>query len=110
MQIETNLDEHGLLVTLSSCVCVTAIEYIAHDQQQKLLQFLLGLNDSYMSVRSQMIMMDPLPTVGQAFSIISQEEAHRTLSGKEAPTSVFYSFQNKTKEQQKELLKCDYCY
>lgn len=54
-------------------------------------------------------MMSPLPSVGQAFSIISQEESHRSLSAVEIPTSVFYSTQNKTDYKRKDFLKCDHC-
>ncbi|GAV89281.1 UBN2_3 domain-containing protein, partial [Cephalotus follicularis] len=52
---------------------------IVHDQQQKLLQFLMGLNDSYTNVRSQILLMSSLPTPGQAYSLISQEESHRGI-------------------------------
>ncbi|XP_075473850.1 uncharacterized protein LOC142504890 [Primulina tabacum] len=61
-------DEYTSLVGLPSCECDTARQYIAHDQQHKLLQFLMGLNDSYAQVRSQILIMSPLPSVGQAFS------------------------------------------
>ncbi|XP_073138084.1 uncharacterized protein [Henckelia pumila] len=41
-------DEFGSLVALPSCECPTARKYIEHDQHLKLLQFLMGLNDSFM--------------------------------------------------------------
>ncbi|XP_073269630.1 uncharacterized protein [Primulina huaijiensis] len=103
-------DEYASLVTLPSCECDTARKYLNHDQQQKLLQFLMGLNDSYMQIRSQILMMSPLPSVGQAFSIISQEESHRSLISVESkPASVFYSMQHKAEEPKKNQLYCEYC-
>ncbi|GAV79181.1 UBN2_3 domain-containing protein, partial [Cephalotus follicularis] len=63
-------DEYDSLVTLPSCGCPTSRAYVEHDQQQKLLQFLMGLNDSYGAIRSQILMMSPLPTIGQAYSLI----------------------------------------
>ncbi|GAV67879.1 LOW QUALITY PROTEIN: UBN2_3 domain-containing protein, partial [Cephalotus follicularis] len=73
------------------------IAYLEHDQQQKLLQFLMGLNDSYGGIRSQ-ILMNPLPTVGQAYSLISQEESHRgIIAGGNNSTNLpalFYSNKN----------------
>ncbi|GAV81689.1 hypothetical protein CFOL_v3_25143 [Cephalotus follicularis] len=68
-----------------------------------------------------MLMMSPLPSVGQAYSIISQEESHRgIISG--APTHcdilpVFYSTahaqkNNSTSHAQKnkdEVLRCELC-
>lgn len=45
----------------------------------------MGLNDSFMLVRSQILMMIPLPTVRQAFFFISQEESHRSQAACEPP-------------------------
>ncbi|XP_074368235.1 uncharacterized protein LOC141708476 [Apium graveolens] len=44
------------------------------EQRKKLLQFLMGLNDSYSTARGQILMMSPLPTISQAFSLIKQDE------------------------------------
>lgn len=82
-------DEYSSLVLLPSCACDTAKQYIAHDQQHKLLQFLMGLNESYAQIRSHILMMVPLPSVGQAFSIISQEESHKSLYTTEIPSTAF---------------------
>ncbi|XP_075483624.1 uncharacterized protein LOC142523778 [Primulina tabacum] len=70
-------DEYSSLVTLPSCGCATAKAYLDHDQHQRLLQFLMGLNETYGHVRSQILMLDPLPSVNQAYSIVSQEGSHR---------------------------------
>ncbi|KAH7567810.1 hypothetical protein JRO89_XS07G0154500 [Xanthoceras sorbifolium] len=43
-------------------------------EQQKLMQFLMGLNDSYSAVRGQILLMNPLPSVRQAYSSVSQKE------------------------------------
>ncbi|GAV60544.1 LOW QUALITY PROTEIN: UBN2_3 domain-containing protein, partial [Cephalotus follicularis] len=71
-------DEYASLATLASCACQTSRAYLEHDQQQKLL-FFMGLNDSYGGIRSQILMMTPLPIVGQAYSLINQEESHRGI-------------------------------
>ncbi|GAV81025.1 LOW QUALITY PROTEIN: UBN2_3 domain-containing protein, partial [Cephalotus follicularis] len=71
-------DEYDSLVTLPSCGCQTAKAYLEHDQQQKLFQFLMGLNDSYGNIRS-ILLMSPLPTLGQAYSLINQEESDRGI-------------------------------
>ncbi|XP_073055412.1 uncharacterized protein [Primulina eburnea] len=102
-------DEFASLVILPSCECAAAKRYVEHDQQHRLLQFLMGLNESYAAIRSQILMMSPLPTVGQAFSIISQEESHRSLSTTEPSPTVFYSNQNRAGDQRKDIMKCDYC-
>ncbi|XP_073315865.1 uncharacterized protein [Primulina huaijiensis] len=102
-------DEYSSLVIMPSCECAAARKYVEHDQQHRLLQFLMGLNDSYMHVRSQILMMKPLPSVSQAFSLLSQEESHRMLSSVDQPTSIFYARQGRGDERRKEVLTCEHC-
>jgi hypothetical protein len=52
----------------------------AQQDQQKLMQFLMGLNDTYSAIRGQILLMNPLPSVRQAYSSVSQEEKQRLLS------------------------------
>ena len=43
------------------------------------MQFLIGLNDSYSSIRSQILLQEPLLSLSKVFSLIVQEERQRTL-------------------------------
>jgi hypothetical protein len=43
-------------------------------EQQKMMQFLMGLNDFYSAIRGQILLMNPLPSIPYAYSSISQEE------------------------------------
>lgn len=103
-------DEFGSLVHFPSCSCESAKKYVEYEQQHELLQFLMGLNDSYVHIRSQILMTSHLPTASQAFAIISQEESHRNLLGlvmtqTKASTAAFYSAQ----EKKKHVLRCEHC-
>ncbi|KAG8482872.1 hypothetical protein CXB51_023953 [Gossypium anomalum] len=86
-------DEYDALVAFSSCGCCEHSRQNAdHIVQQRLFQFLMGLNETYSAVRSQILLMIPLPTVSQVYSMLMQEEAQRFhVSGPVAsePTSVF---------------------
>ncbi|XP_073141785.1 uncharacterized protein [Henckelia pumila] len=76
--------------------------------KHKLLQFLMGLNDSYAHVRSHILMTSPLPSVGQAFAIISQEESHRNISTSVTPlmdSTAFYSSHHKRPPSP----RCEHC-
>ncbi|KAL5728239.1 hypothetical protein ACHQM5_001351 [Ranunculus cassubicifolius] len=52
----------------------------AQQERQRLLQFLMGLNESYNTIRGQVLLMNPLPSVRQAYSSISQEERQRAIT------------------------------
>jgi len=45
--------------------------YGAQQDQQKLMQFLMGLNESYSAIRGQILLMNPLPSIRQAYSSVS---------------------------------------
>ena len=48
-------------------------------ERQQLMQFLMGLNESYEVVRSNILMISPLPSVNQASSMVPQEEQQREM-------------------------------
>ncbi|XP_042968977.1 uncharacterized protein LOC122301646 [Carya illinoinensis] len=48
-------------------------------EDEQVFQFLLGLNDSFASLRTQILAMDPLPSISKVFSILFQEEQQRLL-------------------------------
>nr|GEW06902.1 ribonuclease H-like domain-containing protein [Tanacetum cinerariifolium] len=50
-----------------------------HDQLVKLMQFLMVLNDVYQPIRSSLLTRETLPTVKDAFTIVSKEESHRGI-------------------------------
>jgi hypothetical protein len=44
------------------------------------MKFLVGLHDSYSTVRSQLLLQTPLPYIGRVFSLLLQEESQRSLT------------------------------
>ena len=73
-------DEYYTLVPLPSCGCPSSISYVDHVQQQKLLQFLMGLNDNFQNARSQILLLNPLPSLNQAYAMVLQDEAQRLVT------------------------------
>ena len=43
------------------------------------MSFLMGLNDTYASVRGQILLMDPIPSLSKVFSLLLQDEKQRKL-------------------------------
>ncbi|KAL6311111.1 hypothetical protein AAG906_025863 [Vitis piasezkii] len=71
----------------SPLTCNQRQAHLEQREEDRLMQFLMGLNESYKAVRSNILMMSPLPNVRQAYSLIVQEEMQRQVSSE--PTENF---------------------
>ncbi|KAL3375217.1 hypothetical protein AABB24_006618 [Solanum stoloniferum] len=58
----------------STCSCGAKDSMHKADQDRCLIQFLMGLNEAYSAVRDNILTMNPLPSMAQAFSLLIQEE------------------------------------
>ncbi|KAG6466647.1 hypothetical protein ZIOFF_075551 [Zingiber officinale] len=47
-----------------------------NNKRRKLMQFLMGLNESYNAIRGQLLLMNPLPDVSQAYSSIIKKKSN----------------------------------
>ncbi|XP_071725628.1 uncharacterized protein [Rutidosis leptorrhynchoides] len=70
--------QYDAMVELPNCSCDANKDFQKHSDLIKLMQFLLGLDDSYQLVRTNLLTQDPLPSVKSAFAVISREESHRS--------------------------------
>ena len=68
----------GLWDELSSYNTVTCT-CGAQNDRSKLMQFLMGLNESYAATRGQILLMNHLPSVRQPYASLVQEEKQREL-------------------------------
>lgn len=57
-----------------NCTCDAHKAVSAALQSEKVYQFLMGLNDSFAHVRSQLLTMDHFPNVNRAYSLLLQDE------------------------------------
>lgn len=79
-------EELNCLEPRPRCVC-TGCSCDVHKKQAKIdssnqvMQFLMGLNDSYSAIVSNILLLDPLPTFNKAYSIISRVERQKNDYG-----------------------------
>ncbi|XP_071741389.1 uncharacterized protein [Rutidosis leptorrhynchoides] len=61
--------------------CTREAANVAQEQTKilRLNQFLMGLDDEFMQIRSNILLRDPIPDAKTAFAVISREESHRRL-------------------------------
>lgn len=91
------------------------------------MQFLMGLNDAYEHVRSNVLSMDPLPSVNKVFHMVMQIERQKGVTSAQGTAQESQAFavdrsaQYKTGEYGKrdfkklkmekyEKLRCEYCH
>ncbi|KAE8733468.1 hypothetical protein F3Y22_tig00001120pilonHSYRG00022 [Hibiscus syriacus] len=81
-QLKIVWDELFSIRQLCSCLqcnCGGVQRMLAEQQQEQVIQFLMGLNESYAHIRGQILLMDPLPPISKVFSLVVQEENQRNM-------------------------------
>ncbi|KAL0378986.1 UNVERIFIED_CONTAM: hypothetical protein Sradi_3204100 [Sesamum radiatum] len=73
-------DELSCLVSAPSCTCGASKEITNMRTADNLMQFLMGLNDTFDHVRNQILMMEPLPNATKAYSMVLRVEKQREVN------------------------------
>ncbi|XP_070013318.1 uncharacterized protein [Nicotiana sylvestris] len=112
-------EEYDALMPCPGCDCPKSKSYLEHFKYQSLLQFLMGLNETYAQPRSQILMMSPVPSVNKAYSMVVSEESQRNLKKSTQALDMGDNtalFTNKggmttgnTYKPKRNNLFCDYC-
>ena len=63
-----------MLIHSIVCTCGGKVKMHKAEQEKRLIHFLIGLNEMYIIIRGKILIMTILPTMEQAFVILSQEE------------------------------------
>ncbi|XP_071740739.1 uncharacterized protein [Rutidosis leptorrhynchoides] len=101
-----------MLCKIPSCECDVDKRRQDHTNNQKLMQYLMGLDDTYQQLRSNILTTDPLPSVKIAFSLILREESHRVVKEKKviSESSAFLTNMNNNRQRgSSSKLKCKKC-
>ncbi|MDV3143347.1 MAG: hypothetical protein Q8761_02860, partial [Sweet potato little leaf phytoplasma] len=59
------------------CTCNGVKELVQYFQTEHVMAFLMGLNESFAQIRTQLLLMEPEPTITRAFSLVAQEVEQR---------------------------------
>ena len=68
-----------MVQAIPSCTCAAGVKIMKFLEDQRLIQMLMGLDESFKVTRGQILMMKPLPTFSTAYSLILQEERQRGI-------------------------------
>ncbi|GKE46443.1 hypothetical protein Tco_1477701, partial [Tanacetum coccineum] len=73
--------QYDAMIESPKCVYNASESFKKHNQLLKLMQFLMGLDESYMQIRSSVLSREVLLDVRSAYATISSEESHRVAAG-----------------------------
>ncbi|XP_030487149.1 uncharacterized protein LOC115704067 [Cannabis sativa] len=77
-------DELKEFQPITTCTCGAMKIFLDYFNQNQVLQFLTGLNESYASVRAQILLNEPIPNLSRVFAMIVQGEHQRSLGSSNA--------------------------
>lgn len=66
--------------TCNNCTCNQTQKFLKAQQDERLVQFLMRLNNKYASIRTNILMMQPLPNVALAHRLVIQEEKQQYIA------------------------------
>lgn len=119
-KLKNTLDEYWSMVPLP-CDCEKHKKYAEHMEQQKLVQFLMGLNEVYAQARIQVSLTVPMPTLNQAYNMIMKDESHRAQSSMisqlilglqqmNMTDQTTFAFTQNNKFKKNNGMYCNYCH
>lgn len=100
-------DELKMIQEVPACTCESAALFNKFMEEQRLIQLLMGLNDSYKAIRGQILMMNPLPNISTVHSLLIHEERQRDISSN--PNVVTEAMAMQVNQSSKRNLNCSHC-
>ncbi|KAL5542389.1 hypothetical protein UlMin_010099 [Ulmus minor] len=116
-KLKTLWDELRDFRPLPACDCGGMKALVEYQQQEYVLQFLMGLNESYTQIRAPILMQDPFPPINKVFSLVVQEERQRGLTSSSLSDSASFAIhagnsaylKGKYDNRQSEKPTCSHC-
>ncbi|XP_075499381.1 uncharacterized protein LOC142537771 [Primulina tabacum] len=103
-KLRTLWDELKDFQPVSVCNCGSMKDWVNYQNQECVMQFLMGLNESYTQIRAQILMMDPIPVISKIFSLVVQEERQRSIHKDIVSSSVNLSTDQDSLTQQSSVV------
>ncbi|KAH0679685.1 hypothetical protein KY284_020770 [Solanum tuberosum] len=79
-KLKTSWDDFEAMVSFPGCNCERSRGFIDHLNRQKLYQILMGLNESFGQARSQILLMNHVPTMNQAYVRVVNDECQKVAT------------------------------
>lgn len=77
--IWNELNQFRIACNCGRCTCDGVKNLETHAQLDYTTTFLMGLNESFTQICSQVLLLDPFSPINRVFSLVVQEERHRSV-------------------------------
>ncbi|PNX55491.1 hypothetical protein L195_g049120 [Trifolium pratense] len=84
-QLKSLWDELHSIAPINPCICGNAKSIIDQQNQDRAMEFLQGVHDRFSAVRSQILLMDPFPSIQRIYNIVRQEEKQQEINFRPLP-------------------------
>ncbi|CAL1372799.1 unnamed protein product [Linum trigynum] len=112
---EANSISPSEICTCGLCQCGLERRIRAKEETARLFDFLMGLDESFGIVRSQILSMKPPPTLEEAYNIVANDEHQRLLAQRRKPTPEAAAFATQNEGErtrndgERPRTKCTHC-
>ncbi|CAO2838684.1 unnamed protein product [Amaranthus hypochondriacus] len=69
----------------NGCSCGLTKQFLILQQDQRMMHFLMKVNDNFQQVRTNILMMEEAPSISQAYRLLLQEQRHKELKQLSTP-------------------------
>ncbi|KAJ0857406.1 putative RNA-directed DNA polymerase [Helianthus annuus] len=76
----------------SGCTCDVGKKLADLKEKERLYEFLMGLDNDFSVIRTQILAMNPTPSLGNAYHLVSEDERQRAISSEKKPTNEQVAF------------------
>lgn len=97
---------------MTNCTCELPLKMSKLQEKDVAVKFLIGLDESYSAIKSQLLLQTPFPPLSKIYSLLLQEESQRLITKPES-----FNFDNITMlaknakfyKDKKKPLRCLHC-
>ncbi|GLT39324.1 hypothetical protein SLA2020_135220 [Shorea laevis] len=95
------------------CTCGAAKDFTKSKEVEKVHQFLMGLNDNFSTMRSQILNMEPLPSLNKVYAMATKEERQQAVASARSPvieaTALAAKSHSNMRTNASGKPRCDHC-
>ncbi|CAL1356682.1 unnamed protein product [Linum trigynum] len=88
----------------AGCTCDVKCRQREVREGEQLFDFLMGLDDAFATVKSQILAMKPVPSLGEAYQLVINDEQQRQIAQNRRPRSEAAVFQAQGERRQDRLV------